>query len=68
MLISIVVALAVAQIVVEDVIVFLGATGTAGPAVLRSPFVMVAIPFVIFLLLVGTLFAWALTSGDESER
>lgn len=65
-LLAVVVGLAVAQVFVEDLIVFLGATDTPGPAILGSPLALVFIPFALFLLLVGTVFAWALTAdGPE---
>lgn len=63
-LVAVVVALAVAQIFVEDVIVFLGATGTVAPGVTDSPLVMIAVPFVLFLALAGVLWAWALGGGE----
>lgn len=64
-LVAVVVALAVAGILVEDVIVFLGATGTQPPGVLDSPFVLVVLPFVLFLLLAGVVWAWALSGEDQ---
>lgn len=63
-LVAIVVGLAIAQIFVEDVIVFLGATGAVAPGVTDSPAVMIAVPFVLFLALVAVLWAWAL-GGDD---
>lgn len=63
-LVAVVVGLAIAQIFVEDVIVFLGATGAVAPGVTDSPYVMIAVPFVLFLVLVGVLWAWAL-GGDD---
>lgn len=63
-LVAVVVCLAVAQILVEDVIVFLGATGAVAPGVTDSPLVMIAVPFVLFLALAGVLWAWAL-GGDD---
>lgn len=65
-LVAVVVCLAVAQIFVEDVIVFLGATGAVAPGVTDSPAVMIALPFVLFLALAGVLWAWAL-GGDDSR-
>ncbi len=63
-LVGVVVAIAVAQILVEDAIVFLGATGAVAPGVTDSPLVMIAVPFVLFLLLAGVLWAWALGGPD----
>lgn len=63
-LVAVVVALALAQILVEDAIVFLGATGAVAPGVTDSPYVMIAVPYVLFLLLAGVLWAWALGGGD----
>lgn len=62
-LVAFVIVLAIAQIAVEDILVFLGATGTAAPAVLRSPSVMVGIPMVLFLVLAGTLLGWAILTS-----
>lgn len=62
-LVAVVVALAVAGILIEDAIVFLGATGGRPPGALNSPFVLVVLPFVLFLLLAGVVWAWAL-SGE----
>lgn len=64
--VAVVVALAVAQIFVEDAIVFLGATGAVAPGITDSPYVLIAVPFVLFLALVGVLWAWAL--GGEDPR
>lgn len=63
-LVGVIVALAVAQILVEDVIVFLGATGTGGSGALNSPVLLVGVPFVLFLLLAGVVWAWALAGDD----
>ena len=60
-----VVALALLQIVYEDVLVFLGATGS--PAFTNSPIVLVGIPLLIFVLLAGILFGWAILT-DEGLR
>lgn len=65
-LVAVVVAIAIAQIFVEDVIVFLEATGAVAPGVTDSPAVMIAVPFVLFLALAGVLWAWAL--GGEHPR
>ena len=67
-LVGVVVALAAAQVLVEDVIVFLGATGAVAPGVTDSPAVMIAVPFVLFLLLAGTLWAWALGGPEPREE
>lgn len=67
-LVAVVVALAVAQIFVEDVIVFLGATGAVAPGVTGSPAVMIAVPFVLFLALAGALWAWALGGDDPRSE
>ena len=58
-----VIALAVLQIVYEDVLVFLGATGGGTPV--SSPYVLVGIPLVIFLLLAGLLYGWAILGSDS---
>lgn len=63
-LVGVVVTLAVAQILVEDIILFLGATGTGGLGVLDSPVLLVGLPFVLFLLLAGVVWAWALAGDD----
>lgn len=67
MLVAFVVVLAVVQILVEDVLVFLGATGTAAPGFLYSPYALVGVPMVLFLLLAGVLLGWAILS-DETLR
>lgn len=66
-LVSFVVAVAAVQVVAEDVVVFLGATGALDRAGIGTPYVMVAVPYVLFLLLFGALFTWAL-AGDEPDR
>jgi hypothetical protein len=58
-----VVALAIVQIVYEDVLVFLGATG--GRTFADSPFVLVGVPLLIFLLLASILFGWAILTDEE---
>ena len=60
-----VVALALLQIVYEDVLVFLGATG--GRAFTSSPVLLVGVPLLIFVLLAGILFGWAILT-DEGLR
>jgi hypothetical protein len=57
-----VLVITVIQIAYEDVLVYLGATG--GPTPVRSPFVLVAIPLLIFWLLAGLLFGWAILGSD----
>lgn len=64
MLVAFVVVLAVVQIFVEDVLVFLGATGTDAPGFLNSPYVLVGVPMVLFLLIAGVLLGWAILSDD----
>lgn len=64
-LVVFVVLIAIVQIAIEDVLVFLGATGTGGPAFLRSPYVMVGVPMVLFLLLAGTLLGWAILTSTS---
>lgn len=64
-----VVALALVQVFVEDVLVFLGATGGAPGSI--PPLVYVVIPAAISLLLVVVLLGWALFSAElagPSER
>lgn len=61
-LVGFVAVLAVAQIFLENLIVFLGLTGIVGQRSLQSPYVIIAVPYVLFLLLVGAVFTWALTS------
>ena len=65
-LISFVVVIAVVQIALEDVIIFFGATGRES-TVLDSPLLMIALPFVLFLLLAGGLYGWAIGT-DETLR
>lgn len=60
-LVSFVVFIAVVQIAVEDVVVFLDATGAVGSVVPDSMYVYVGVPFISFLLLAAALFAWAFT-------
>lgn len=60
-LVGFVAALAVTQIFLEHLVVFLGVTGTVGQRWLQSPYVVIAVPYVLFLLLVGAVFTWALT-------
>jgi len=57
------VLLAIAQIAYEDVLFFLGATGASAGGI--SPFVLVAIPLLLFLLLAGLLFGWAILTDDS---
>lgn len=59
-LVGTVVALAVVQVFVEDVLVFVGATGGGTGAV--PPLVYVVVPGAISLLLVGLLLGWGLLS------
>lgn len=66
-LVSFIAVVAIAQVIVEDVIVFLGATGAADPGVLTSPLLLIGLPFVLFLLVAGAVFAWALT-GETTRR
>ena len=56
--------LAIAQIAFEDVLLFLGATGTAPPALLNSPYVLVGVPLALFLALAGTLLGWAILTSE----
>ena len=63
-LVASVTLLAVAQIAYEDVLVFLGATGAAGPGVADSPYVLVGVPLVLFLALAGTLLGWAIATSE----
>ena len=64
-LVATVALLAVAQVVYEDVLVFLGATGTAGQGVTLPPHVLVGVPLVLFLALAGTLLGWAILTSDS---
>ena len=63
-LVGTVALLAVAQIVYEDVLVFLGATGTLDPATAASPSVLVGVPLALFLALSGTLLGWAILTSE----
>lgn len=62
-MVGVVVAIAVVQVAVEDVVVFLGATRSGSP-LLGSPALMVGLPFVLFLLLAGVLYGWAIGTDD----
>jgi len=61
-LVAAVVALAILQILYEDVLVFVGATG--GSLGTTSPALLVAVPLAIFLALAGLLYGWAILSDD----
>ena len=61
---GVVLALGMAQILYEEVLVFLEVTGSLPPGVLDSPFVMVAIPFTIAVALVLVLFGAALLDAE----
>lgn len=61
-LLGFVTVVAVALIFLENIFVFLGLTGIVGQRSLQSPYVVIAVPYVLVLLLVGALFTWALTS------
>lgn len=63
-LVGVVVSLAALQIVYEEVLVYLGATGALPPGLQDSPFVMVAVPLAIALALVGILFGAAILHAD----
>lgn len=63
-LVGVVAVLAVLQIAYEEVLVFLGATGTLPPGLRDSPFVMVAVPLAIALALVAILFGAAILHAD----
>lgn len=63
-LVGFVVVVAVVQIALEDVVIFFAATGSPGPEVLGSPVLLIAVPFVLFLLLAGVLYAWAIGTDD----
>jgi|GEM_PF-6718134 len=63
-LVGFVVVVAAVQIVLEDVIIFFAATGSPGPQFLASPALLIALPFVLFLLLAGVLYAWAIGTDD----
>lgn len=58
-----VVALTLLQIVYEDVLVFLGATG--GRTFTNSPVVLVGVPLLIFVLLAGILLGWAILTDER---
>lgn len=63
-LVAAVVLLAVAQIAIEDVLVFVGATGTSVPPIMDSPYVLVGVPLALFLALSGTLLGWAILTSE----
>ena len=63
-LVGFVVAIGVVQIALEDVIIFFAATGSPGLRFLGSPAIMIAFPFVLFLLLAGVLYTWAIGTDD----
>lgn len=62
MLVGGVVVLALVQVVYEDLLFFAGATGAA--PVTSSPYVLVGVPLVLFLLLAGLLYGWAITTSE----
>lgn len=64
-LVGVVVAIAVVQIFVEDVLLFFGATGATGPTILSSPVVLIGVPFVLFLALAGILLGWAILESKS---
>lgn len=61
--VGVAVVLAVAQVVYEDVLFFLGATGTSAGTL--APWVLVTVPLLLFLLLAGLLFGWAILTDDS---
>ena len=61
---AVVLVLGAAQILYEEVLVFLETTGSLPPWVLDSPFVMVAIPFAIAVTLVVVLLGAAVLDAD----
>ena len=61
---GVVVALGLLQILFEDVVVFLGATGALPTGIAGSPFVMVAVPLAISVTLVLVLLGAALWHSD----
>jgi len=62
---AVVVAIAVLQIAIEDLLMFLATTGSGVPAWLSSPLVMVAIPMTLMLVLFAVLFGAVLFSDRE---
>lgn len=60
-----VVALGLIQVLVEDVLVFLGATGMAPAGLASSRHVMLGIPLAIALLLVVVLIGGAILTADD---
>lgn len=61
---GVVVTLAALQLVYEEVLVFLGATGALPTGLRDSPFVMVAIPLFIAVALVVVLMGAAILEAD----
>lgn len=61
-LVGFITALAIVLIFLENVFV-LGLTGLGGQRGLQSTYVVIAVPYVLFLLLSGAAFTWALTSA-----
>ena len=59
--VSVVALLALAQIAYEDVLVFLGATGSGASL---PTWVLVGVPLVLFLALAGTLLGWAILTSE----
>ena len=61
---GVVFVLGAAQILYEQVLVFLESTGSLPPELVDSPFVMVAIPFAIAVTLVVVLLGAAVLDAD----
>ncbi|MEF8757539.1 MAG: hypothetical protein V5A33_04815 [Halobacteriales archaeon] len=61
---GVVLALAIAMIVYEDILLFLEATGTLPAGFADSPFLLVAIPFTLAVTLVLVLFGAALLNAE----
>jgi len=61
---GVVLVLGAAQILYEQVLVFLETTGSLPPGVLDSPLVLVAIPFAIAVTLVLVLFGAAILDAE----
>ena len=62
-LVSFVAVMAVVQVLLEDILLFLGTTGAGVPMLSNSPLLLVALPLAFSLLLFGVLLAAAFESA-----
>lgn len=63
-IVAFVIVVAVVQIALEDLIVFLGATSTGGPAALPARYLLLSIPLTLMTVLFVVLVGSAILSSD----